>query len=130
MDDLAAMPKRLKQLLLSATLMLVIGGAAHAASLCGTHYSNRDDLERALRSEGGKVFTGRGVLTVFVSSPTRLSLWWLTSIGSHAYPAIVCVEKVQADNGTMEQREAEANCDGARRAACEALRREIAKAKF
>ena len=130
MNALAAMSKRLRWLLFSATLTLIIGGEAHAASLCGTVYSTRGDPERALHSESGRFVTGKGVRTVLVSSPTRLSLGWLTSAGSRAYPAIACVEKVQVTDGAFKQHEAEANCHGAAHAVCEGLRREIAKAKF
>jgi len=110
--------------------MLAICDKAYSASLCGIHYSNRGELERALRSEGGRVFSGKDVRTVFVSSNTRLSLWWLSSITSRAYPAIVCVEKVRTPAGTLKQHEAEADCYGAEKAACQRLRGDIAKTKF
>jgi hypothetical protein len=124
------MTARLDCLLFSAMLTLVVACDALAASLCGTRYQGRGDLEQALRSRGGRFFAGKDVRTVFVDSPTRLSLWWVTYATSRAYPAIACVEKVQAADGSLRQREAEADCDGAARAACEGLRREIAKAKF
>jgi hypothetical protein len=130
LSDFAVILKRFTWLLFSAALILPISGKAYSALLCGEHYSNRGDLERTLHSKGGRVFNGEGVRTVFASSKTRLSLWWLTSTTSRAYPAIVCVEKIQTADGTLKRHKAEADCQGAEQPACQRLRGEIAKAKF
>ena len=111
-------------------LTLVMADGAYGASLCETRYSSRADLERTLRSENGRFFAGQGVRVALVSSPTRLTLWWLTTDRSRAYPAIACVEKVQSPAGGLAQQEAEVNCHGALETACKGLRRDIAKAKF
>jgi len=119
-----------RRLLLGTVLTLAVISQTNAASLCGTDYRGRSDLERALRSQGGRFFAGKGSRSVSVNSPTRITLWWLTSPGSYAYPAIACVAKIQGADGRFHQHEAETNCHGAGRAACKGLRNAIAKAKF
>jgi hypothetical protein len=120
----------MKALWLCIIATLIITGEAQGAQLCKTRYTDRGDLERTLQSQRGQFFTGKGVRSVIVSSPTRLSLWWLTSPSSRAYPTIACVEKLRERDGTFRQHKAEANCDGAELNTCEDLRHEIAKAKF
>jgi hypothetical protein len=122
------MKARLNCLLLAATLALAPTGG-RAASLCGTHYKDRSSLEHVLRAQGGRFSAGKAIRSVFVSSPAGLSLWWITTNASHAYPAITCVQKRRSDSG-LKQHEAEVDCRGASLAACQKLRRDIAKAKF
>jgi hypothetical protein len=114
-------------LLLAAALTLAPTGQGRAASLCGTHYKSRSDLAHVLQAQGGRVFAGKAMHSVLVTSSG--ALWWITTRVSHAYPAIACVQKPSSDGGSVP-RKAEADCRGASPTACRTLRRQIAKAKF
>jgi hypothetical protein len=118
-------------------LFLLSASSAPAANLvktsperlCGIDYRGRADLMLRLRSGGAKVFepSRSRITTVWVRSAN--TLWWFTRPGAPAFPAVACSEAVAGLNG-YDHRLSEADCGSAHTRACQALKAEIAKAKF
>jgi hypothetical protein len=126
------MLRRLAFLVLLGASLASLGAvhAEHTTSLCGVAFIGRGDLDAHLRDEHARFFAGEGVTTAFVSSPTALTLWWLTEPKSRAYPAIACVEKRATSDLSLVLRPSQVDCRGASPAACGRLRRDISRAKF
>jgi hypothetical protein len=117
------------RLILVAAALTTIGSPALAMTLCGVDYHDRADLTAKLRDNGAKFFNGKSTQVASISSSNRLSLWWLTEIGSPNFPAIACATKDARPSGFKEPH-AEVDCHGTIRKSCIAFRRQISRAKF
>lgn len=104
--------------------------AANQSSLCGVTFNGRSDLQTKLQDERARFFAGEGVTAALASSPTALTLWWLTEPQSRAYPAVACAWKAATSGRGFVLKPAEVDCRGARSSEWGRLKRDISRAKF
>jgi hypothetical protein len=126
------MPRHLVLLVLVGH-SLASPGPAYAdnqSSLCGVAFAGRSDLQAKLQDEQARFFAGEGVTAALASSPTALTLWWLTEPKSRAYPAVACAEKAATFGRGFVLRPAQVDCRGARSSECTRLKQDISRAKF
>jgi hypothetical protein len=126
------MPRHLALIVLLGA-SLASPGPAYAdnqSSLCGVAFNGRSDLHAKLQDAQARFFAGKGVTAALASSPTTLTLWWLTGPKSRAYPAVACAEKTATSGRGFVPQPSQVDCRGASPSECRQLKRDINRAKF
>jgi hypothetical protein len=124
---------RLIGVFIALVLTVVIASSANASearSLCGLSFKDRSQLEEELRARNARFFAGQGMKVALQPSRRGPVLWWITTPGAVAYPAIACAEKSPSTDGGLKPSRAQVACENAKIMACDALRQDIAQAKF
>jgi hypothetical protein len=126
------MPRNLALLVLLGVSLASPGLACadNQSSLCGVAFNGRSDLQAKLQDEQARFVAGEGVTAALATSPTALTLWWLTEPKSRAYPAVACAEKTATSGHGFVLKPAQVDCRGASPSECRRLKRDISRAKF
>ena len=119
------------RLLLSISLLASLAVTkTHTRSLCGVTYKTRAEIPGILSALQARVFRSNGVTTAFTSTPDALTLWWITSRTSRAYPAVACISKQPHDRQGFISNPPQVDCRQTNRTECARFARRISDAKF